>query len=50
MAADEQAGEHAVDDVVVADDHAADLLADGLVAGGKLLGLLFDRLAAAHEC
>ncbi len=50
VAADEQAGENAVDDVVVADDDPANLLADRLVAGGKFLGLFFDRCAAAHEC
>jgi hypothetical protein len=32
MAADEQAGQHAVDDLVMPDDHAADLLAHGAVA------------------
>ena len=48
MAADEQAGQHAVDDVVVADDHAADLLAHGPVARDELLGPLLHTFADAH--
>ena len=35
--ADEQAGQHAVHDVVVPDDHAAELLVNGLVALRELL-------------
>ena len=38
MPADEQAGEHAVHDVVVPDDHAAELFENRLVAVGKLGG------------
>ena len=36
MAAGEQAGQHAVDDLVVADDHPADLFADRRVAVDEL--------------
>ena len=36
--ADEQAGQHAVDDLVVSDDHPADLLADRRVALDELAG------------
>ena len=36
MAADEQAGQHAVDDFVVADDHPADLFADRRIALDEL--------------
>ncbi len=48
MPADEQAGQHAVDDLVVADDDAADLLADRGIAAHELLGPLFHRFANAH--
>ena len=48
MPADEQAGQHAVDDLVVADDHPADLFADGLVAGQELLGPAFHGFSNAH--
>ncbi len=46
--ADEQAGEHAVDDVVVPDDHAADLLADRTVAADKLFRPFLHLFANAH--
>ena len=36
MPADEQAGQHAVDDLVVPDDHAAQLLVNSLVTLSKL--------------
>ena len=49
MPADEQAGQHAVHDVVVPDDHAAQLLVNGLVTLGKLRGALFDRFSNRHE-
>ena len=48
--ADEHARQHAVDDVVVADDHPADLLLDRRIALAKLLRLLLHRLADTHEC
>ena len=49
MPADEQAGQHAVHDVVVPDDHAAQLLVNGLVPLGKLRGPLFNRFGNGHE-
>ena len=48
MAADEQAGEHAVDDFVVPDDHAADLAANGIIALGEQLGPLLHRFGNGH--
>ena len=48
MAADEQARQHAVDDLVVSDDHAADLLVDGAVAIDELPGPLLHRFRNAH--
>ncbi len=48
MPADEQAGQHAVDDLVVADDDAADLLADGLIAGHEFLRPAFHNFCDAH--
>ena len=47
--ADEQARQHAVHDVVVPDDHPADLLLDRRIAIAKLLRLLLHRLADTHE-
>ena len=48
MPADEQAGQHAVDDLVVADDHPADLLAHGAVAGDELFGPLLHAFGHVH--
>ena len=48
MPADEQAGEHAVHDVVVPDDHAAQLFVNGFVALGELRGPLFNRFGNGH--
>ena len=50
MAADKQAGQHAVDDFVVADDDTAELLAHGVVALGELFSPLFHGLSDAHVC
>ena len=49
MPADEQARQHAVHDVVVPDDHAAQLLVNGLVPLGELGGTLFNRFSYGHE-
>ena len=49
MAADEQAGQHAVDDVVVADDHAAHLISHRLIARAKLFRPLLHLFADRHE-
>ena len=46
--ADEQAGQHAVDDVVVADDDAAEFLAHRAIARDKLFGPLLHILAHTH--
>ena len=43
MTADEQAGQDAVDDLVVADDHLADLSLDLFVSRAKALGAGFHR-------
>ena len=44
MSTDEQAGQYAVHDVAVADDHAAELLVNGFVTLRKLGGTLFNRI------
>ena len=49
MSADEQAGQHAVDDIVVADDDPAELLSHRPVAGDELFGLLLHGFAEAHR-
>ena len=48
MAAYEQAGENAVDDLVMTDNDAADLLAHGRITRDELLGLALDRFPTAH--
>ena len=48
MPADEQAGQDAVDDFVVADDDAADLLVDGRVTVDELAGPAFHGFSNAH--
>ena len=47
VAADEQAGQHAVDDLVVADDHLADLGLDPAVGLAELVGAGFHRVAGS---
>ena len=49
MSADKQASQHSVDDVVMTDDHTAQLFLHSLVSRRKLLGPLFDGFADAHE-
>ena len=48
MPADKQARQHAVHDVVVPDDHAAQLLVNGFVTLRKLRGPLFNRFGDRH--
>ncbi len=48
MPADKQARQHAMHDVAMPDDHAAQLLVNSLVALGKLGRPLFDRFSKRH--
>ena len=49
MPADEEAGQDAVDDLVVSHDDASNLFADGLVAGHELLRPAFHGFSNAHD-
>ena len=49
MPADEQAGQYPVDDLLVADDHPGDLLADRPVAVHEFLGPSFHGLGNTHR-
>ena len=48
MPAHEEAGQYAVDDLVVSHDDPSDLFADGLVTGEKLLRPAFHGFSYAH--
>jgi hypothetical protein len=48
MPPDEHACQHAMHNIIVSDDYAADLLLYGRVAIAKLLRLLLHRLADTH--
>jgi hypothetical protein len=50
MAADEEASQHAMHDVVVPDDHAAQLFVNGFVAIGKLGRTRFNGFGDTHKC
>ena len=49
MAADEQAGQDAMDDLVVADDHLGDLRLDLFIRGAEFIGAGFHRFWGGHQ-
>jgi hypothetical protein len=49
MAADKQAGQNAVDDLVVADDDPTDFLAHRTIPRDELLGPLLHTIGHAHK-
>ena len=49
MTADEQAGQHAVDDLIVTDNNPTDLLANRRIAIDELPGPFFHILSNTHK-
>jgi hypothetical protein len=48
MTANEKAGQHTVNNLVVPDDHASDLLFHLLISAAKFLCTLFERFDGRH--